>query len=383
MTRRERLMATLRGEVVDRPAVSFYEIGGFKIDPSDPDPYNVYNSPDWQPLLELARQETDIIRMMSPVRRRSVDSVGSEPDSAKDEIFRVETFEEENCRVIRTVVTVNGHRLTQIQKREKDLDTVWTTEHLLKSIEDVKAFLEIPAEVFEEHINVTPMEEEEAELGDSGIVMVNTDDPLYAAARLFSMEDYTVFALTEQNLFHKLVESRAKIIQSRVEKVSRLFPGRLWRITGPEYATEPYLPPYLFKEYVARYDCPIVRAIKEHGGYARIHAHGRVRNVLDHISEMDADAIDPIDPPPHGDVELQYVRERYGKQLVLFGNIEITDIENLPLDQFEEKIKCALDEGTAGDGRGFVLLPTAAPYGRTISERTMKNYEKMLELCSP
>ena len=42
MTRRERLTATLRGEQADRPAVSFYEIGGFQIDPSDPDPYNIY-----------------------------------------------------------------------------------------------------------------------------------------------------------------------------------------------------------------------------------------------------------------------------------------------------------------------------------------------------
>jgi len=40
MTRRERLMATLRGEPVDRPALNFYEIGGFQVDPSDPDQFN-------------------------------------------------------------------------------------------------------------------------------------------------------------------------------------------------------------------------------------------------------------------------------------------------------------------------------------------------------
>lgn len=37
MTRRERLMATLRGEAVDRPAVNFYEVGGFMVDTEDPD----------------------------------------------------------------------------------------------------------------------------------------------------------------------------------------------------------------------------------------------------------------------------------------------------------------------------------------------------------
>ena len=55
-------------------------------------------------------------------------------------------------------------------------------------------------------------------------------------------------------------------------------------------------------------------------------------------------------------------------------------IENLPEDQFREKVRRAIDEGTAGDGRGFVLTPSASPYGRTISARTMKNYEVMVEM---
>ena len=54
LSRRERLMATLRGQPVDRPAVNFYEIGGLQIDLDDPDPYNVYNDPSWRPLIELA-----------------------------------------------------------------------------------------------------------------------------------------------------------------------------------------------------------------------------------------------------------------------------------------------------------------------------------------
>ena len=87
MTGRERLMATLRGEPVDRPAVSFYEIGGFQVDPADPDPYNIYNSPDWQPLLRLAEECTDLIRMMSPVRARSIDPTGSASSAASSSAF--------------------------------------------------------------------------------------------------------------------------------------------------------------------------------------------------------------------------------------------------------------------------------------------------------
>ena len=349
--------------------------------PLDSEPYNVYNAPEWQPLLKLAEERTDLIRMMNPARSGSLSSSGEELNPEYDEYFSVETTEADDARITKTVVTINGRTMTQVQRRDREIDTVWTTEHLLKSIDDVKAFLEIPEEVFEETIYIENMEEEESRLGDRGIVMVDTDDPLYAAARLFSMEDFTILAMTEQDLFHQLVESRARIIQKRVEEVSRRFPGRLWRITGPEFACEPYLPPRLFDEYVVRYDRPIVEAIKKHGGYARLHAHGNIRNVLDHIVGMGVDAIDPIEPPPLGDVELRYVREHYGEQLVLFGNIEITELENLPTDQFREKVKRALDEGTSGTGRGFVLLPSASPYGRTISSLTMKNYEVMVELC--
>ena len=71
MNRRERLMATLSGKPVDRPAVNFYEIGGFKVDPSNPDKFNIYNDPSWKPLLDLAEENTDLTRMCSAVRSHS------------------------------------------------------------------------------------------------------------------------------------------------------------------------------------------------------------------------------------------------------------------------------------------------------------------------
>ena len=62
MTRRERLLHTLRGEAVDRPAVSFYEIGLFAYDADDPDPFNVHNDPSWRELIQLAESRTDLMR---------------------------------------------------------------------------------------------------------------------------------------------------------------------------------------------------------------------------------------------------------------------------------------------------------------------------------
>jgi uroporphyrinogen-III decarboxylase len=399
MTRRERLMATLRGEPVDRPAVNFYEIGGFDVDPSNPDEFNVYNDPSWRPLLELAEERTDLIRMRSAVRSRSWDPqtanpggqktedggqrtpcrVGSQPTREGD-VVRIH-YVEEQWHCTRVTIGIGGRALSSTTRRNPAVDTVWTTEHLLKNTEDLRAYLELPEEFFAEEIDVARLVEEDRKVGDRGIVMVDTEDPICAAASLFSMEDYLTVALTEPVLFHQLLDKLSRPLYARTEHVSEAFPGHLWRVYGPEYAAEPFLPPRLFKEYVVRYTEPMVRAIKKHGGFARVHCHGRIAAILDSICEMGADATDPIEPPPQGDVGLDYVRRKYGERLVLFGNIELSDIELMEPVPFEQRVKQTLADGTRGQGRGFILMPSSAPNGRQITPRTLKNYETLVRLA--
>lgn len=380
MTSRERLTATLKGDKVDRPAVSFYEIGGFNIDPDDPDKYNVYNDPSWKPLLQLAENHTDIIRMASPVRAESHASWGSHlKTDPEDPVIEQCTWEEGDDRYTRLTYHTGKSKLTSTSRRNSKTDTVWTIEPLLKDMDDVRAFLQLPDEVFEEQIDIKPLLEQEKALGDKGILMVDTEDPLCAVATLFSMDNYTVFALTEQELFHELLEKHARYIHKRTEKVAREFPGRLWRIYGPEFASEPFLPPHLFDQYVVRYDTPMVEMIQRYNGFARLHAHGKIKGILDYMAEMRVDAIDPIEPPPQGDVELGYVRQKYGKEMVLFGNLEVSDIENMPSDRFRQVVKRSIKAGTQGAGRGFVLMPTASPCSREISALTLRNYQIIIE----
>jgi hypothetical protein len=65
--------------------------------------------------------------------------------------------------------------------------------------------------------------------------------------------------------------------------------------------------------------------------------------------------------------------------MVLFGNLESSDLENLPAGEFRVLVQRALEEGTRGPGRGFVMMPSACPYGRVLSERALRNYEVMIE----
>jgi hypothetical protein len=374
MQRRDRLMNTLRGQPVDRPAVSFYEINGLDEKPDSADPFSIYSHPSWAPLVELAREQTDRIVMRSvPLRTAPADPAAG--------LTSTETWYEDGTRYTRRTIRYGRHLFTAVDRRDPDVNTTWRIEHFLKGPEDLRAWLELPepSQVGGEP-DTSGVLATEAALGDSGIVMIDTADPMCVAADLFSMADYTVAAATEPLLFHRLLERFAAIFWPKTEAVAAALPGRLWRIYGPEYASVPYLNPRFFREYVVRYDTPMVQAIQRHGGFARLHCHGHLKAILDDIASTGCVGLDPIEPPPQGDVELRYVREKYGEQMVLFGNLEASDLENLPTPEFEGRIRRAIAEGTTGQGRGFVLMPSACPYGRVLSPLALANYRKMVEV---
>lgn len=366
-------MATNRGESVDRPPICFYEINGLDENPDDPDPFNIFSHPSWLPLIELARTKTDRIVMRGVLFE---DVLPDPVDSRMEKQIVVEN----DVRYTFKRLKAGDRILTTRTRRDRDVNTVWTEEHLLKDVDDLKAYLSLPDPSFSGVPDVACVLQAEEALGDTGIVMIDTPDPLCLAASLFDMSQYLIVAMTEPGLFHRLLERFANLLLPQTEAVAKALPGRLWRIYGPEYAAPPYLPPEKFREYVVRYDRLMVDAIHRHGGYARIHSHGKLMDILDHIASLGCMGLDPVEPPPQGDVELAYVREKYGRQMVLFGNLEASDIENLPAARFEEKVKRAIQEGTMGEGRGFVLMPSACPYGRELSSRAVRNYELIVDI---
>jgi len=374
MTRKERLMATLRGEKVDRPPVCFYELDGLTQDPNNPDPYNIFNDPSWLPLIQLAAQKSDRIVLTS------VGFLNTPPDPleklTKKDIFT----NEKGALCTSTTIQADTRIFTERTARERDVDTIWTLEHLIKDVDDFKEWMDFPQAEFGGEVDVESVLETEKALGDSGIVCLDMADPLCVLASLFDLGEYTVTALTEPELFHTALAKVSELILKRTEAVARALPGRLWRIYGPEYACPPYLPPRLFNEYVVQYDKPIIDIIKKYGGYPRLHVHGNLNDVLDAIVSTGCIGLDPIEPPDQGNVTLKHVREQCGEDFVLFGNLELSDIETLNSDEFEQKIITALEEGPSKSGNGFVLMPSACPIGRKLKESTYENYKKMIDV---
>ncbi len=375
MNRKQRLFNTFAGKTVDRPAFNFYEINGYTENPDNPDPFNIFSDPSWKPLLELAEEKTDRMVWVQEVPVTNNSRAASlYPSGIMNERTEIKDNKKHCITEIKTPKSIlKNHYVT-----ETDINTSWCVEHLIKGFDDLEEWTKLPDGELCGEPDISRILLMEKELGNTGCPIIDICDPIGFVGSMMTMEDYTIFAMTEKDIFHRALKKAAKYIYWLTEKLTTALPGRVWRIIGPEFACEPYLPPALFHEYVYEYDKAIVDIVNESNGFARIHCHGRLKAILDDIASIGCMGLDPVEPPPQGDVDLSYVRQNYGGSMVLFGNLEASDIENLHVGAFREKIKTALNEGTMGNGRGFVLMPSASPYGRKLSSTAMKNYEAIV-----
>ena len=107
--------------------------------------------------------------------------------------------------------------LTRLTRRDRDVITVWTVEHYLKSADDLRAWLERPAAALSGEPDPSPIEEAERAIGDSGIVMIDAADPLCVVADLFDMATFTIVAATEPALMHAALERVYKEVCRDIE----------------------------------------------------------------------------------------------------------------------------------------------------------------------
>jgi uroporphyrinogen-III decarboxylase len=359
MTSKQRLLAVLRREVPDRVPVSTYEMVGH-------DASSWYNTqPSYAALMDAIRDKTDCLYMCGPRWR-----------NLGEESLREVATRREGNRTYRTVTlhTPKGD-LTASTMEEDNLYTTWTTEHFLKDLDDLDRWLSIPFEPTA--VDVSHIAAERDRLGDRGVMLVDVGDPICTMAELFEFGEFLVQAATNPRPIRRamdvLIERQLAILKESLETGA----GPAWRLVGPEYGSAPYMPADGFRTYVADYDRHLVELIHEHGGYVRLHCHGRVRTLLPIFIEMGCDATDPVEAPPSGDVELDEAKRLAGRKLALFGNVQLRDLEFLEPDEIERLVVRCMDAAKAGGG--YVIMPTASPINAPLSDRTRDNYLRFID----
>jgi hypothetical protein len=370
-TSRRRLLAALAGSVPDRVPINTYELAGR----NSLDWYN--QQPSYRGLMDYIRARTDCITNWNP--RAATDRYTCEERFlCSDYPVEIESRTETAGQFQRTtrICHTPGGDLRSVSQTAVDVYTTWQVEHWCKSTADVDKALSVPYEPA--RYDASDLPRVQAELGEQGLVMASVGDPAYLAAELMSFQEYMMWAFEETDHFARTVAVIAGRVMENLRRQLDCCVLDLYRIVGPEYFTPPYLPPAMFRRFVVPHVTEMTRIIHARGGKVRLHCHGKMAQVLDMILETGCDGIDPCEPPPDGDIELDEVKRRcQARGVSVWGNIEIKLLEQAAPGQVRAEVHKITDQAKAGGG--FVLMPTAAPISLELSPRTEANYKALID----
>ena len=341
MTSRERILTAMRLETPDRVPVTPFGLGGL-----DPD--------------SAVAQE--LIRKTDPIL-----TVGTGSD-----VFLgrgAETIFRKDGDITTTIIRTPKGDLTR--KVRRTTVTSATVKFPLEDLDDVDRFLSIP--YVSPVADSAPFHALKTRVGEEALVMVGIGDAVCLPASWFSPEGFCLAWADAPDRIAQLTALAADRINGRVDALCRAGVDA-FRIVGGEYASV-QLGPRGFDELVMPFDQELVALMHRHGAIAYYHNHGPVSGYLERFAALEIDALDPLEAPPWGDVDLAEAKRRIGDRVCLVGNLD--DMEVVETRDVEEVKRMARQCLEQAGPDGYLLGGTASG---TYTERGARNFMALVEV---
>lgn len=359
MSPKQLMLSAIKRRPADKVPVATYNFhpfrGAFKKEPA------------YRPMLEaLNHAESVGMLCKSPIKRAGGmrDRMESESQSRGDTTLRITRLD-----------TPKG-KLESVYRKPKG-QPGYVVEPLIKEDKDIEKYLSLPAEP--SIPDLSPTKELYEKLGDKGLAYVAYDDPFYSVAKLFDFEDFALRCIQELSLIQELIEREFFRIKVELGLILNQAEGYdfLFYTVGPEVATPPMLAPEIFEKLITLYESELVGMIKEAGHLSSIHCHGKVKTVFDQFLEIGADVLEPMEPPPQGDIYLEEALDRAEGRICLMGYIQDQDLYTSSKGEMHDKV---LSICRKAFGRsGYIMTPTATPYMFPPPKEFVRNYVEFIQ----
>ena len=247
----------------------------------------------------------------------------------------------------------------------------YQSKYLLESPQDAERWLSIPAG--SATIDASGFLRARRDLGEDGIMMIDVgSDPMYQINTLVGSETWGFWLKEERALLHRLVaEAQARTL-AFVKALLGAGVNGLFGYCGPELCIPPLASPSDFQEFVVGYDERIHDLIHEAGGQVWVHCHGKMGPVLEGFLAEGVDCLNPLEPPPMGDMTIGEARARVGDRMSFDGGVQIGDFEICSPVEIAQKTEAVLEES---EGRGLILSATSGLSDwPVLSDRILANF---------
>jgi len=364
LSSRERILRAFRCQETDRVPIRLWGVDTFA---------ESVAHPSYWPLHRLAAQHCDqIITWPVPVDF-ALTEVGTVEIHKFTRPSRHEDFVEEV-----TVISTPEGELTSVFLKSLSRKPGYIKEHFIKTPQDVKKVLSIP--YIPPRPDVRGFFELDRKLGDKAIPMVGLpSDPVYVVNDMIGSELFAIWSIEERPLLQEFISAMAERWHSLVLYLLEQGVGPIFGYVGPELCIPPLQSVRDFKEMVVDIEKPTIAVIHDHGGLVWVHCHGGMDPVLELFMEMGVDCLNPIEPPPMGDIVLSEAKERTKGKMCLEGNIEVGDFQMLSHDGFRQV--CIESKQMGKPGGGFIFCPTSDhTHWPVLDEHILENYRIFIEV---
>ncbi len=371
LTSRERVRRTIAGEPVDRVPI-WAPIDWNPLHP-DVEPDSWKAQPSAQEVIQATAEQCDVlVHIGLPAKEsRGGDSQRNARLQAAyggffDRRFFLSPPEliDETAEATRdggTITTYVVHTPKgDLQSRvrvEANVDTLWDIEPLIKDIVDVEKLLSVPYRLEEPDLDFYFSEVER--LGERGTPVCFVTSPMVMISHLMHFQTFFEWVAMERTLIDRLLEVAYERVAERVQYMLEHGVGPVFRFGGSEQATPPMMSKRMFDRFILQYERPLWQMVCKAEKTVWVHCHGKVETVIDDFVEGGVQMLDPVEPPPQGDIDIAEAKRRAAAgPMTLIGNIQFSDLCRCSTQEIETLVEQTICEG----GRRHTILgPTEFP----------------------
>jgi len=338
------------GKDVDRPALKLWGLEPCQEAVNEQYASSAINHNAYEKVTKLALETTDIFGQLSI----DVHSLCGRLDD--QQIYEYdEPCDLPNWRQIRTVLKTPLGDLTSLRRESSIGEPGYKLEYFVKEPDDVRKLISAPYEAIP--FNPARFNAIDAAVGDRGITILGLPYPgglLYSAC---GSEMMALLMMDEPELIDEAISLYTQRVHGLLEDVIRQGLKPVYCVIGPELLVPPLMNMDGFRRYAIESNRKLYARMRESGGYIWMHCHGRTAKLLEDFIDVGVNVMNPLEPPPNGDVDMLEVARKFGGRIALEGNIEIQEI----IQAEPERLRALMEECVAAGaptGR-FILCPSA------------------------
>lgn len=225
------------------------------------------------------------------------------------------------------------------------------TEHLVKGPEDLEALQYILPEI---NANFDHVHEAQAIIGDRGVVMVCVQSALTDhAGNARSMQDLMVDYYDNRDFFDELLDlfhqRSLAIVKAALEGGAQFIFGS-WYYNSLSTGWSPAMFEELFVPQIREH----VALTHSYGAYYDYFDDGKLMGTMEMIADTGVHVLETCTPPPVGDFDLAYAKERIGDKTTLKGYVDLLYVIKYGTPELIEKtVRKAME--IAKPGGGFII----------------------------